>query len=151
MRYKRIYMLPALGAVLTLCLALTACGRKPSRDLLDPEIAQMVEADYVGKVRKIEEDSFSVAEVSLKISDDGSLSSSSPSSKEKLPDSSLVPVVYDKDTYFYLRTAFGEGNSYEDTEAGPENLEEHMQVYMRGDFEEGVFHAAEVRMMKFGD
>ena len=151
MKNKRTHVLLTLGAAFVLCLPLTACSKKAGRKLLDPEIAEMVEADYVGKVRKIEEDSFSVAEVSFKILEDGSLSSSSPSSKKKLEDSELVRVVYHEDTHFYIRTSPDEGNSYEDTKAGPESLEEHMQVYMRGDFEGDTFRATEVRMMQFGD
>lgn len=144
-------ILLAFGALCVLCLALTACGRKPKRELLDAETAEAFDADYVGKVWKIEEDSFSVAECSVKLEEDGSKISKSPSSKVEMKDSDLVPVAYDEDTHFYVRSIIGEGTDSEDIEAGPEDLEQYGMVYMRGNFKDGVFHASEVRITKFSD
>ena len=68
--------------------------------VLEPDVAAAVDADFLGKVWKIEEDSFFIAEKKVKILDDGSLSYSSPSSKADLPDSQLIHVILEDDTRF---------------------------------------------------
>lgn len=117
--------------------------------VLDPETAAAVDADFEGTVWHIAEDAFSIAETKTQILDDGSLVSSSPSSKANIPDSQLIHVVVDDDTYFYIRIISGNGEHYEDTEAGFGDLEEHMSVEMKGAFENDVFYATEIRMIKF--
>lgn len=116
--------------------------------VLDPETAAAFDADFIGKVWKIEEDSFFIAETKVRILDDGSLASSSPSSNAELPDSQLIQVVFDDDTCFYIRTIYDNGESYEDEEAGFQDLEEHMSVAMKGRFENDVFYATKIRLSK---
>lgn len=116
--------------------------------VLEPEIAAAVDADFMGKVWHIAEGAFSIAETNVKLLDDGSIASSSPSSNAKIPDSQLVHVIFNDDTLFYIRTISDNGESYEDTEAGFGDLREHMSVEMKGSFEKDVFHATEVRIVK---
>lgn len=116
--------------------------------VLDPATAAAVDADFEGTVWHIAEGAFSIAETKVELLDDGSLVSSSPSSIADIPDSQLIHVVVDDDTYFYLRTISGNGESYEDAEAGFGDLKEHMSVEMKGKFENDVFYAAQIRMIK---
>lgn len=116
--------------------------------VLEPEVATAVDADFLGTVQHIAEGAFSITETKTMILDDGSLMSSSYSSNADIPDSEIIHVVVDEDTYFYIRTIYGSGERYEDTEADFGALEEHMSVEMRGSFENDVFYASEVRMVK---
>lgn len=116
--------------------------------VLEPEVAAAVDADFLGMVWHIAEGAFSIAETQIQILDDGSLMSSSPGSTATIPDSELIHVIVDEDTYFYIRTIYGSGERYEDTEAGFGDLKEHISVEMKGSFENDVFYAAEVRMIK---
>lgn len=113
--------------------------------VLEPDVAAAVDADFLGKVWRIEEDSFFIAEKKVKILDDGSLSYSSPSSNADIPDSQLIHVVFEEDTGFYIRTTDGSGENYEDKEAEFQNLKEHMSVEMKGSFKGDEFHATEIR------
>lgn len=119
--------------------------------VLEPEIAAAVDADFKGKVWKIEEDSFYIVETKVKILDDGSLATSTPSSNAPIPDSQLIQVVFDDDTTFLVRTIYDNGESHEDEEAGFEDLREHMAVDMKGHFEEDVFHATQIRLPEIGN
>lgn len=116
--------------------------------VLDPEVADAVDADFMGKVWAIAEGAFSIVEIKVQIFEDGSIASSAPSSNADIPDSQLVHVVFDEDTYFYVRTICGGGESYEDAEAGFQDLKEHMSVDLKGRFENDVFYATEIRMLK---
>ena len=113
--------------------------------VLDPDVAAAVDADFLGKVWKIEEDSFFIAEKKVKILDDGSLSYSSPSSNADLPDSQLIHVILEDDTHFYLKTTDGNDESYEDKEAEFQDLKIHMSVEMKGSFKNDEFYATEIR------
>lgn len=116
--------------------------------VLDPETAAAVDADFIGTVRHIAEGAFSITETQIQIMDDGSITGSSFSSNADVPDSLLIHVVVDDDTYFYIRTISASGDSYEDAEAGFGDLQEHMSVELKGCFENDVFYASEVRMIK---
>lgn len=72
--------------------------------VLDSDTAAAVDADFIGKVWKIDGDSFLIAETKVKILDDGSVARSSPSSNANILDSQLIQVICDEETYFYLRT-----------------------------------------------
>ena len=113
--------------------------------VLEPDVAAAVDADFLGKVWKIEEDSFFIAEKKVKILDDGSLSYSSPSSNADLPDSRLIHVILGDDTRFYLKATDGNGESYEDTKAEFQDLKVHMSVEMKGSFKNDKFYATEIR------
>ena len=113
--------------------------------VLDPDVAAAVDADFLGKVWKIEEDSFFIAEKKVKILDDGSLSYSSPSSNADLPDSQLIHVILEDDAHFYLKTTDGNDESYEDKEAEFQDLKIHMSVEMKGSFKNDEFYATEIR------
>lgn len=113
--------------------------------VLEPDVAAAVDADFLGKVWKMEEDSFFIAEKKVKILDDGSLSYSSPGSNVDLPDTELIHVFFEEDTVFYMRTTDGSGENHEDKEAGFQDLKEHMSVEMKGSFENDEFHATEIR------
>ncbi len=116
--------------------------------VLDPKTAAAFDADFMGDVRKITEDSFFVAETKAQILDDGSLTTSSPSTNADISDSQLIPVAFDDQTYFYMRTIYGNGESHEDKEADFSDIEEHMEVEMKGSFENDVFYATEIRLIK---
>lgn len=116
--------------------------------VLDPATAKETDADFLGTVWQIGEGAFAIAETKIEILEDDSIVSSSPSSNATIPDSELVHVVVDEDTYFYIRTVFTNGETYEDTAAGFQDLEEHMSVEMKGSFENDIFHASEIRMIK---
>ena len=113
--------------------------------VLEPDVAAAVDADFLGKVWKIEEDSFFIAEKKVKVLDDGSLSYSSPSSNAVLPDSQLIHVILEDDTHFYLKTTDGNDESYEDKEAEFQDLKIHMSVEMKGSFKNDEFYATEIR------
>ena len=111
--------------------------------VLEPDIAAAVDADFLGKVWKMEEDSFFIVEKEVKILEDGSLSYSSPSSNADIPDSRLIHVIFEEDTSFLFRNVDGE--NHEDKEAGFQDLKEHMSVEMKGSFVNDEFHATEIR------
>ena len=111
--------------------------------VLEPDIAAAVDADFLGKVWKMEEDSFFIVEKEVKILEDGSLSYSSPSSNADIPDSQLIHVTFEEDTSFYMRNVDGE--NHEGKEAGYQDLNEHMFVEMKGSFVNDEFHATEIR------
>lgn len=113
--------------------------------VLEPEIATAVDADFLGKVWKIEEDSFFIVERKVKISEDGSLIYSSPSSDADLPDSQLIHVIFEEDTVFYRRNIDEDEESHEYKEAGFQDLNEHVFVEMKGSFINDEFHATEIR------
>ena len=113
--------------------------------VLDPDTAAAVDADFLGKVWKIEEDSFFIVERKVKISEDGSLIYSSPSSDADIPDSQLIHVMFEEDTDFYMRNIDGDEESHEYKEAGFQDLNEQMFVEMKGSFVNDVFYAAEIR------
>lgn len=116
--------------------------------VLEPEIAAIVDADFSGTVWKLGEDSFYIVEEKVMLDEDGGIISSSPSGNADIPDSDLVEVVFDENTYFYLRTIHGNGESHEDTDAGLSDLEKGSSVEMKGSFEQDIFHADEIRIVK---
>lgn len=116
--------------------------------VLPPETAKAVDADFIGDVWKIEDNSFSIAEVHTEILEDGSLLAASPSTETEIPDSELVPVIFDSSTHFYLRTIYDGGERYEDTEASFKDLELQMTVELKGKFDKDGFHATEIRLSK---
>lgn len=116
--------------------------------VLDPEVAAAIDADFSGTVWKMGEDAFYIAEEKVMLEEDGSIISSSPSSGAEIPDSDLIEVVFDEDTYFYMRTVQGDGASHEDTDAGFSDLEKGVSVELKGYFEKDVFHAEEIRIVK---
>ena len=81
----------------------------------------------------------------VKISEDGSLIYSSPSSDADLPDSQLIHVIFEEDTGFYRRSNDGDGENQEYKQAGFQDLKEHMSVEMKGSFVNDEFHATEIR------
>lgn len=115
--------------------------------VLDPEVAAAVDADFLGMVWKMGEDTFFIAEEQVMLDEDGSVISSHPSSGAEIPDSDLIEVVYEEDAHFYKRTIQGNGESHEDTDAGFSDLEKGSTVEMKGYFEQDVFHAEEIRIV----
>lgn len=113
--------------------------------VLDHDIAAVVDADFLGKVWKIEEDSFFIVEKKIKILDDGSLSYSSPSSKATLPDSQLIHVIFDENTKFYIKTSDGNGENHTYKESGFQDMKEYMSVEMKGSFKNNEFYPMEIR------
>ena len=113
--------------------------------VLEPDVAAAVDADFLGKVWKIEEDSFFIVEREVKILDDGSIVYSSPSSDADIPDSKLIRVVFEEDTRFYLKDTDENEEGHENKEAGFQDLKERMFVEMKGSFKNDEFHAAEIR------
>ena len=127
----------------------TASANPTSKwQVLSPEIAKVVDADFVGSVWKIEENSFSIAEEYIEILDDGSILGASPSTDVDIPDAELVPVIFDSNTHFYLRTIYDGGDRYEDTEATFQDLELQMTVELKGSVDNDGFHATEIRLSK---
>lgn len=116
--------------------------------VLDPELAEYLDADFECMVWRLEEGSFYAAEVYNEILEDGSILTSSPSSYSTLNDSDLFQVIYDDDTYFYIRTIYDNGERYEDTDAGAEDLEEYVCCDLKGSFKNDVFYATEIRIKK---
>lgn len=116
-----------------------------NRQVLDQETAAF-DADFLGEVWKISEDSFYIAETKAEILEDGSLSSTPPSSDADIPDSQLIQVMFDDTTYFYMRGICDDGENFEDVEAGFQDLKEKMSVDLKGSFKDGVFYATEIRM-----
>ncbi|MCI9307677.1 MAG: hypothetical protein HFI28_14600 [Lachnospiraceae bacterium] len=138
-----------LSAACLVCLAVTGCGGKSAWSTLDQETAEAIDADFRGKVRKLEEGELYVAKCEVKVREDGSIESNSPSSKVPLKDSDLIPVIYTEDTKFYVRNISDDGGEGQDTEGSFDNLELHMIVDMKGEFGNDGFHPSEIRMLKF--
>ncbi len=113
--------------------------------VLEPDVAAAVDADFLGKVWKIEEDSFFIVEREVKILDDGSIVYSSPSSDADIPDSKLIRVVFEEDTRFYLKDTDENEEGHGNKEDGFQDLKERMFVEMKGSFKNDEFHAAEIR------
>lgn len=123
-------------------------GQEGRWHVLDPETAEVVDADFLGVVWKLDEDSFWIVEMETEILEDGSLVSGSPSSDAEIPDSDLIQVIFDENTRFYIRTIYNGGERYEDSEAGISALGEKDSVDLKGSFQNDVFHATEVRINK---
>ena len=60
-----------------------------------------------------------------------------------------LTVLYDEETIFYSRTIYGDGSSYEDTDAVAGDMAKDMQVEITGYYEGKKFHAVQVQLMKF--
>ncbi len=116
--------------------------------VLDPELAKELDADFECMVWELKEDFFYAAEMHTEILEDGSLLTSSPSSESTLDDSELFQVVYDDNTHFYVRNIYDNGDRYEDTEAGPKDLEVYSDCDLKGYFEDDIFYASEIRISK---
>ncbi len=116
--------------------------------VLDPETAKAVDADFEGTVRKIDENSFYIYETTTELHDNGSMVSVGASSESDVADSDLLQVIYDNDTYFHVRTIYNNGERYEDTDAGPDDLELYGSVSLKGDIKDDIFYADEVRISK---
>lgn len=116
--------------------------------VLDPETANAVDADFEGTVRKIDENSFYIYETTTELLDNGFMESVGASSETDVADSDLLQVIYDNNTYFYVRTIYNNGERYEDTDAGPDDLELYGSVSLKGDIEDDIFYADEVRISK---
>ena len=115
--------------------------------VFSPDVAAAVDADFAGDIRKIEGNTFYISETKNIILEYGSLSSSSVASGVTVPDSDLIPVVYDENTHFCLRTIYN-GETHEDSDASAQDLELTREVELKGSFEDDVFHASEVRILK---
>lgn len=116
--------------------------------VLPPEVAAAVDADFEGVVWKIDGNSFSIVEMATEILDDGSILVSSPASDAEIPDFELISVVYDENTHFYMRTIRNGGDSHEDTEATFQDIEKDLTVEMKGSFQNDIFYATEIRIVK---
>ena len=137
------------GTVCLLCLAVTGCKGTSAWSTLDSETAKAIDADFRGKVWKLEDGALYAAKCQVKVQEDGSINSSSPSSNAPLRDSDLIPVIYTEDTKFYVRTISGDGGESQDTEGSFEDLELQMTIDMKGEFGSDGFHPSEIRMMRF--
>ncbi|MCI8557960.1 MAG: hypothetical protein HFI19_09385 [Lachnospiraceae bacterium] len=138
-----------LSAACLVCLAVTGCGGKSAWSTLDQETAEAIDADFRGKVWKLEDGELYAAKCKVKVQEDGSINSSSPSSNAPLKDSDLIPVIYTEDTKFYVRNISGDGGESVDTEGSFEDLELHMTIDMKGEFGDDGFHPSEIRMLRF--
>lgn len=116
--------------------------------VVDPEIAEQIDADFEGNVKKIEGNAFFISETVTEITEDGFLMTMSAA--EDVPDSDLLKVVYDDNTRFYTRTIFNGGESYEDSESKADSLEIEDSVSLKGSIKDDVFYADEVRISKLG-
>lgn len=139
-------MVLVLGVALVLAFGVIGCGGKSAWTVLDTDTAEAIDADFRGKVRKLEDGEVYVVKCEVKVQEDGSVNSSSPSSKAPLKDSDLIPVIYTEDTKFYVRDMSGGGG--QDTEGSFEDLELHMTLDMKGEFGNDGFHPSEIRMLK---
>ncbi|MEH2952366.1 hypothetical protein VV089_05115 [Candidatus Merdisoma sp. JLR.KK011] len=144
--WKRAFL---FGVVCVLAFVVMGCSGKGAWAVLDSETAEAIDADFRGKVRKLEDGELFVAACKVEIQEDGSISSSSPSSKAKLKDSDLIPVIYTEDTKFYVRDVPDDGGEGQDREGSFSDLELHMIVDMKGEFGNDGFHPSEIRMLKF--
>lgn len=118
--------------------------------VLDPETARFVDADFEGTVQKIGQGTFYVSEDIAEVFDDGSMVSTGVSPDATVEDSDLLQVIYDDSTYFYIRTIYNGGASYEDSEVESGDLEQYASVSLKGDIRDDIFYADEVRISKIG-
>ncbi len=115
--------------------------------VFSPDVAAAVDADFAGDICKIEGNTFYISETQTILLEDSSVVSSSAASGVTIPDSDLIPVVYDENTHFCLRTIYN-GETHEDADASAQDLELTRAVELKGSFEDDVFHASEVRILK---
>lgn len=65
-------------------------------------------------------------------------------------DSDPLQVVCDDTTRFYIRMIYNGGESYDDSEASPDDLELQALVSLKGEIRDDIFYADEVRISKNG-
>lgn len=113
-----------------------------------PDVAAAVDADFEGVVHKLAADSFFISPTETIIEEDGSLTAVSISPDAEIPEEDLVKVVFDDNTVFTLRNIYDGGARYEDSDAAFQNVEKALSVSLKGEFQNDVFHADKIRIIK---
>ncbi|MDE7273374.1 MAG: hypothetical protein K2N95_09995 [Lachnospiraceae bacterium] len=130
------------GIVCTLSIAVSGCGssRETSAEASASQEAGS-EVSVSGDILKIGEMQFRMKADNKVVKEDGTIESKGSGQK--------VTVLYDEETTFYIRTIYGDGSSYEDTDATAEDMAEDMRVEITGYYEGKELHAVQVQLMKF--
>lgn len=113
-----------------------------------PDVAAAVDADFEGTVWKIGENSFYIVPMESELLDSGEVLAIAPAPDPDIPDSELVQVVFDGSTRFYTRTIYNGGERYEDANAAFQDIEKDQTVSLRGSFENDIFHATEIQIVR---
>ncbi len=114
----------------------------------DPDVAAAVDADFEGVVYKIETDSFFITPTETTLEENGAIISTSLSPGVEIPDEELVQVIFDDHTVFTLRDVYDGGERHEDSDASFQNIEKEVSVALKGTFQNDVFCADQIRIIK---
>ena len=135
-------MLLLAGTLCMMALAVWGCGnsRESSAEANASQEAEN-EVSVSGKILKLGDMQFNMKADNKVVKEDGTIESKGNGHK--------LTVLYDEDTIFYIRTIYGDGSSYEDTDAAAGDMAEAMRVDITGSYEGKKFHAVQVQMIKF--
>lgn len=114
----------------------------------DADVAAAVDADFEGTVYRIDTDSFFIAPSETTLLDGGELLVVESAEEVEIPEEELVKVVSDNNTVFTLRDIYDGGASHKDSDASFQTIEKGVSVSLKGEFQEDVFHADAVRIIK---
>lgn len=114
----------------------------------DADLAAAVDADFEGSVYEINTDSFSILPIETSIIEDGSLLTVETAPGAEISDEELVKVIFDNNTVFTMRDIYDGGARYEDSDASFQNIEKDISVSLKGNFQNDIFHANEIRIIK---
>lgn len=114
----------------------------------DADLAAAVDADFEGSVYEINTDSFFILPLETSLMEDGSLLTVETAPGAEISDEELVKVIFDNNTVFTMRDIYDGGARYEDSDASFQNIEKDISVSLKGNFQNDIFHANEIRIIK---
>lgn len=114
----------------------------------EPDVAAAIDADFEGSVSEINADSFSILPIETSLLEDGSLLTVETAPDVEISDGNLVKVVFDDNTVFTLRDIYDGGARHEDSDASFKNVEKGVTVSLKGEFQNDIFHARTIRIIK---
>lgn len=104
------------------------------------------EAELMGDIKEIGDGQFRIAEATTGETEDGEETLVVTAAGAE--DVNLKTVVYDEDTVFTFQTIRDGGASHEEREGSAEDLAKELMADMKGYYEEDVFHATEIQVIK---
>lgn len=114
----------------------------------DADLAAAVDADFEGSVYVINADSFSILPNESELMEDGSLLKAEIAPGVEISEEDLVKITFDDNTVFTLRDIYDGGARYEDSNVSFEDVQKGISVSLKGEFENDIFHASAVRIIK---
>lgn len=123
-------------------------GASGKWQVYDSDVAAAIDADFEGSVYEINANSFSILPIETTLLEDGSLLTVETAPDAEVSGEDLVQVSFDDSTVFTLRDIYDGGDRYEDSDASYGNVEKEVTVSLKGEFENDIFHASAVRIIK---